>query len=119
MKKTLVLGASKRKSSYANLALHRLAEQGIESIGIGIEEGVVAGIPILTGMPELHHIHTITVYLNPKRLTPLLDYIISLHPKRIIFNPGAEYPVIYPQLRKAGIEIENACTLVLLATDQY
>ncbi|MGB5244239.1 MAG: CoA-binding protein [Lutimonas sp.] len=119
MKKTLVLGASKRPNSYANLAMHRLAEKGIESMGIGLEEGVVADIPIVTGTPELNDIHTITVYLNPKRQAPLVAYLISLHPKRIIFNPGTENSAIYPQLRAAGIEVEIACTLVLLATDQY
>ncbi len=119
MKKTLVLGASKRLNSYANLAMHRLAEKGIESIGIGLEEGEVADIPIVTGTPELNDIHTITIYLNPKRQTPLIEYLISLHPKRIIFNPGTENSAIYPQLRAAGIEVEIACTLVLLATDQY
>jgi len=119
MKKTLVLGASKRQNSYANLALHHLAELGIESIGIGLEEGEVADIPIVTGTPMLDDIHTITVYLNPKRQAPLLEYIISLHPNRIIFNPGTENPAIYPKLRNAGIEVEIACTLVLLATDQY
>ncbi|MFD1315724.1 CoA-binding protein [Namhaeicola litoreus] len=119
MKKTLVLGASKRQNSYAYLALLQLAKNNIDTIGIGLEKGEIANISILTGTPQLSDIHTITLYLNPKRQVALLDYMISLKPKRVIFNPGTENPEAYEKLRKAGIEVEIACTLVLLATGQY
>jgi predicted CoA-binding protein len=119
MKKTLVLGASKRPDSYANLVLHRLSESKIDTVGIGLEAGKIDDIILLTGTPQLTDIHTITLYLNPKRQSALLDYMISLKPKRIIFNPGTENPNVYAELQKAGIEVEIACTLVLLATGQY
>lgn len=119
MKKTVVLGASLKEDSYANLTMHRLAARQIETIGIGLREGNVAGFPVYTGTPAIADVHTLSLYLNTKRQVPLTDYILSLHPKRVIFNPGTENGELFSILQKNGIEVMNACTLVMLATDQY
>ena len=64
-------------------------------------------------------ITTVTLYLNPKRQEEYYDYILSLKPQRVIFNPGTENPDLYKILRENNIENEVACTLVLLGTNQY
>ena len=119
MKRTVVLGASLNEDSYANLAMHRFAALQIETVGIGLKEGNVAGFPVYTGTPAIADVHTVSLYLNAKRQAPLTDYILSLHPKRVIFNPGTENRVLFSLLQKNEIEAINACTLVMLATDQY
>ena len=90
MKKTIVLGASPDPSRYAYHAVQRLVEKGEEVIPIGIREGRIAGIEIVIGKPELPNIHTVTIYLNVQHQKEYYDYILSLKPERIIFNPGAE-----------------------------
>ena len=119
MKKTLILGASLKPNRYSNLAIHRLVENNIETIGVGLKGGEVAGIEILTGKPKLNDIHTVTLYLNAKRQIDFYDYILSLTPNRVIFNPGTENPEFEKLLTKSDIEFEIACTLVLLSTGQY
>jgi len=119
MKKTLVLGASLNPARYSNLAINRLVGYGHKVEGIGLKKGVVAGVEISTERESFENIHTITLYLNPKRQAEYYDYIISLTPKRVIFNPGTENPELYGLLRKNNIEVEVACTLVLLGTGQY
>jgi hypothetical protein len=47
------------------------------------------------------------------------DYIVSLKPRRVIFNPGTENPEFVQLLEANGIQCEIACTLVLLGTNQY
>jgi len=47
-----------------------------------------------------------------------VDDIITLQPRRIIFNPGAEAREHYHQFPES-IEMMEACNLVMLATDQY
>ncbi len=64
-------------------------------------------------------VDTVTVYLNPKRQKPFYDYIVSLKPKRVIFNPGTENPEFYSILKDNNIPFEESCTLVLLSTNQY
>ena len=119
MKKTVVLGASLKEDSYANLAMHRLAARQIETVGIGMREGIVAGFPVYTGTPHIGDVHTLTLYLNAKRQAPITDYILSLHPKRIIFNPGAENPSFSDKAQQQGIEVLDACTLVMLSVGTY
>ena len=119
MKKTLVLGASLNPSRYSNLAIHRLVGHGINVEAIGLKEGTVAGVVISTDNEPFEDIDTITLYLNPKRQMPLYNYIVSLKPKRVIFNPGTENPEFFDLLRKNNIDYEVACTLVLLGTNQY
>ena len=119
MKNTLVLGASLNASRYSNLAINRLATYGHNVKAVGLKKGVVAGITISTEKEDFEKIDTVTLYLNPKRQEEYYDYIISLKPKRVIFNPGTENQEFYEILRKNNIEIEVACTLVLLGTNQY
>ncbi|MDC8005443.1 CoA-binding protein [Aureisphaera galaxeae] len=119
MKKTLVLGASTNPSRYSNLAIHRLVEKGEPVVAFGLREGDVAGIPITNEKESFEDVDTITLYVGPKHQPDYYDYIISLQPKRVIFNPGTENPEFYSVLREQDIEVEVACTLVLLGTNQY
>lgn len=119
MKKTLVLGASPHGYRYSNIAVHRLLAHGHEVVPVGIHNGTIAGIPILTGQPPAEGIHTVTLYLNPKHQEQYYQYILGLNPRRIIFNPGAENPIFMRLASQHGIETENACTLVMLSIRQY
>lgn len=119
MKKTLILGASTNPSRASYQAVFRLINGGHQPVLVGVKKGDVSGIPILHGQPALEDIDTITLYLNPQRQVEFYDYILQLAPKRIIFNPGTENPELVQLARQQGIEVEIACTLVLLATDQY
>lgn len=118
-KKTLVLGASLKPERYSNIATKRLNKHGHEVALIGLREGAIEGIDIQKGMPALEDIDTVTLYLNPQRQVPYYDYILSLQPKRIIFNPGTENPELIQLAKAQGIEAEIACTLVMLATEVY
>ncbi len=119
MKKTLVIGASLNPNRYSNLAIKRLVDNGHQVCAIGLRPGEVAEVSISLKNEEFEDINTVTLYLNPKRQEPLYEYIISLKPNRIIFNPGTENPEFYDLLRKNDIAYEVACTLVLLGTNQY
>lgn len=118
-KNTLVLGASMNPARYSNLAINRLVNHGEPTKAIGLKPGKVSGITIETEKLPFKDIGTITLYLNAKRQQEYYDYIISLKPKRVIFNPGTENPELYKLLKENGIAFENACTLVMLASNQY
>ncbi|HLU16806.1 MAG TPA: CoA-binding protein [Edaphocola sp.] len=118
-KKTLVLGASENPSRYSNRAIHMLRSIGHEVVAIGAEAGMVLDVEYDNQLKDFEDIDTVTLYLNPKRQEPYFDYIISLKPKRIIFNPGTENPVLEELAEQNGIEALEACTLVLLSTGQY
>lgn len=118
-KKTLVLGASLNPSRYSNLAIRRLVSYDQPVVAIGLKKGEIAGVTISTEKEKFEDIDTVTLYLNPQRQKEYYQYILSLKPKRVIFNPGTENPEFYALLRKNNIEMEVACTLVLLGTNQY
>ena len=118
-KKTLVLGATTKPERYAFKAITMLTEKGHSVIAIGQNQGEVAGITIRTKNIPLKNIDTVTLYLNPFRQREYYNYIIEAKPKRVLFNPGTENPEFYQLLQSNGIKVEIACTLVLLATNQY
>ena len=119
MKKTLILGATTNPARYGYIATSRLNQYGHEVVPVGIREGDIEGIDILLGQPSVEGIDTITLYLNPKRQEAYYDYILGLNPKRIIFNPGTENPELVRLAREKGIEVEIACTLVMLSVGNY
>ena len=118
-KKTLVLGASTKPDRYAFKAITMLVEKGHSVMAIGQNQGEVAVIKIYTKQIPLANIDTVTLYLNPLRQRDYYNYIIETKPKRVIFNPGTENLQFYQLLESNGIKVEVACTLVLLATNQY
>lgn len=118
-KKTLVLGASLNPGRYSNLAINRLVAKNHDVVGIGLKDGEVAGVTIDTNLKSYNGIDTVTLYLNPKRQQEYYDYILNLKPRRVVFNPGTENPELYQLLKQNDIEVEVACTLVLLSMDQY
>ena len=118
-KKTLVLGASANPARYSNLAINRLKGHQHPVVAIGKRAGNVAGVPIETERKAFEDIDTITLYLNPANQKEYYDYIISLHPKRIIFNPGTENDELIELARQHNIKPLEACTLVMLSTGQY
>jgi len=118
-KKTLVLGASENPSRYSFLALQRLRNREHPVLAIGKKKGMVGDVQIETEKKEWKDVDTVTMYLNPMHQKQYYDYIISLRPKRIIFNPGAENEELSEMAVKNGIQPIEACTLVMLATNQY
>jgi len=121
MKKTVVIGASPEPSRYSYLASHMLDDAGFEFVPVGIKKGDILGKSILDlrDKPNIENVHTITIYLNPENQKDWYSYILSLNPKRLIFNPGTENPELGDLAEKKGIEVEYACNLVLIQTGQF
>ena len=117
--KTVVLGATPNPSRYAYIAAHRLVRHGHEIVNVGIKAGEVAGASIRNGQPALDEVDTVTLYIGPARQPPYYAWLLSLQPRRIIFNPGTENLELARLARAAGIEVEVGCTLVMLASGQY
>jgi len=118
-KKTLVMGASTKLERYSNIAIRKLINHNHEVVAFGMKGGEVEGISVTSDLLIYKKLDTITLYLNHKRQEAYYDYIVSLKPSRVIFNPGTENPEFYKILEKNNIEYEAACTLVLLSTNQY
>lgn len=118
-KKTLVLGASLKPHRYSNIAIKRLVAHHHEVVAQGLRKGEVSGVLIDTELMPYTDIDTVTLYLNPERQKGLYNYIISLRPNRVIFNPGTENREFQNILKQEHIYFEEACTLVLLSTNQY
>lgn len=118
-KKTLVIGASANPERYSYLATERLAKYGHPVIALGSKAGNIRGTEIQTTPQAFEDIDTVTLYLNPVNQQAYYDYIISLHPKRVIFNPGTENEAFAELLHANHIPSMEACTLVLLSTGQY
>jgi predicted CoA-binding protein len=117
--KTLVLGASLNEARYSYKAVKLLKQYGHEVIAVGRDKGEISGVTILNAFPEKETIDTITLYLNTHLQKAYYQSILDAKPRRIIFNPGTENSELAEQAVQQGIECEEACTLVLLNTNQY
>ena len=123
-KKTLILGATPNPSRYAYLAAERLTNKNHDIVPVGIKKGEVFGKEIEHQTEnqelEIHNdIDTITLYVGVHNQPEWYNYILETNPKRIIFNPGTENPELMQKAREKGIEVEVACTLVMLGSGQY
>lgn len=115
-----VLGASPKPERYANIVIRELIDAGhhVFPINPGYED--ILGIPCRKSLDEIPEpLDTITIYLGARRSTPLITEILNAHPARIIINPGAENPELEKQAASQGIQVQRACSIVMLKTGQF
>ncbi len=120
-KKTVIIGATTNPSRYAYLASEMLTQYGHPIVPVSIKKGEVLGNEILDlrSKPEIKDVDTVTLYIGPRHQPEWYDYILSLKPKRVIFNPGTENNEFIDKINKSGAEALEACTLVMLRSGQY
>lgn len=116
---TLVLGASPNPDRYSFLATSLLHEKKYQVYPFGIKKGLIGELDIIQTWPKPGTIDTVTLYVGPAGQVEYYDAILSLAPRRIIFNPGTENPDLQALATSKGIETIIACTLVMLKTGQY
>lgn len=121
MKQTVaVLGASPKPDRYSNRAVRMLKESGHRVIPIHPKLDLIEGIPVVHQLQDIQDpVDTLSLYVGPERLKPMIDAIVDLKPGRVIFNPGTESEDLQQHLTKAGIPFLQACTLVMLQTKQF
>jgi uncharacterized protein len=120
MSNVAVLGASTNPRRISNQAIERLQKKGYTVIPVNPKGGEIFGTKVYSSLTSIEcPIDTLTMYIAPEHQAAQIDAIERLRPRRIIFNPGSENPDIYSRLEQVGIEVQEACTLVLLSTNQF
>lgn len=118
--KVAVLGASANPGRYSHRAVERLRAQGHEVFGVNPSRPELGPVPVVASVRELPpDVHTLTVYVAPERSAELAEELIRAGFRRVIFNPGSENPVVSARLAASGVEVVEACTLVLLVTGKF
>ena len=116
----VIIGASNNPERYSHRALLMLRKHGHEVVPVHPKLAEIEGIPVVADVSLITGpVDTVTMYVGPAISSALQDKLTALKPKRVIFNPGTENAALQTHLTKAGIACEEACTLVLLNTDQF
>ena len=115
----MVLGASPNPVRFSHKAVKSLLRHDQQVVAVGFRKAEIADQEILTGHPQIENVHTVSIYIGSSRQTEYYDYIISLKPKRVIFNPGTINPEFMGRLQNEGIEAKSECMLVMLSEDEF
>ncbi|MCG8637313.1 MAG: CoA-binding protein [Desulfobacterales bacterium] len=120
METVAVVGASPLKDRYSNKAMNLLEDYGHTPVPVAPRYKEIEGKDVYTGLTDIQeNIDTVTMYVGVPRQEKIIEEILRVKPKRVIFNPETENPKVYDRLKSAGICVQEACTLVLLKTGQY
>lgn len=116
----VVLGASPKPERYSNKAVTMLTENGYNVIPVHPAIESVNGIKVTADLSDIKDdVHTVSLYVNGSMVETMVDKIAALKPQRVIFNPGTESAEAYKFFEDKGIKVLEACTLVLLRTNQF
>lgn len=116
----VVVGASPKPDRYSNKAVRLLVDHGHAVVPINPACATIEGLPVVAKLDDVTgHVDTVTLYVGPDISSGLEAALIHVKPDRVIFNPGTENPALRAALAAHGIGTEEACTLVLLNTDQF
>ncbi len=115
-----MLGASPKPDRYAYKAMQMLRQFGHRAIPVNPAFPEILGETCYRSIADAPQpIDTVTMYLGKQRSDPLIDEIVAAKPRRIIMNPGAENDDLARKAEEHGIEVDYACTLVLLQTGGF
>lgn len=115
-----VLGASPNPERYSNKAIRQLKSKGHEVLPVNPGHQTIEGLPVAPSLDKIEGpVDTVTVYVGPAHIGPLIKDIVALRPRRVILNPGAESAELAAALEESGIPHIEACTLVMLSTGQF
>ena len=116
----VVLGASPKPARYANQAIRLLQKHGYNITPVHPRFSDIEGIEVVNELDKITQpVDTLTLYVGPERLAAQIDELVAMQPKRVIFNPGTESLALQQALSAADIEWFEACTLVMIKTDQF
>lgn len=116
----VVLGASPKPARYANQAVRLLQQHGYTITPVHPKFAEIEGLPVTSTMGAIEQpIDTLTLYVGAARLDEQVAEIVASRPARVIFNPGTESRALQAALDEAGISWLEACTLVMLKTNQF
>lgn len=122
MQQVAVIGASDKPDRYSYKAVRMLLDYGHEVYPVSPDGRGVLGRNGWRSVGDLPNpIDTLTLYVGPRHLDGVIDEVLAMDPLpgRVIFNPGTESEAHEQQLQAVGIDVERACTLVLLSTGQF
>lgn len=115
-----VLGASPKEDRYSYKAIKMLSEHGHNPLPVHPAGHDVLGFKGIKSLDDISEpVDTLTMYVGAAKSDQEIERILRLKPRRVIFNPGSENPGLETKLREAGIEVIEACTLVMLRTEQF
>ncbi len=115
-----VIGASSKTNRYSYKAIKLLKEHNHIPVPVSVRSTEILGFKAYRTVEDIKgSIDTVTLYVNPKVLAPMIDAIIAMQPKRVIMNPGTESEEAKLLFTEHGIHVVEACTLVLLKTEQF
>lgn len=119
MKKTVVVGASPDQQRYSHRAVISLQRKGYEVVPVGTHAGSIGELAIHTDLVPVDNVDTVTMYVHPRHQGYWKEYVKSLNPRRVVFNPGAENDDFAQELEGQGIDVQESCTLVMLSVGTY
>lgn len=118
--RVVILGASNNPERYSYKAFHMLREYGHQVILVSPKLTELEGEKVFSSLQEISgSVDTLTMYIGASISSSLEAEILALQPARVIFNPGSENPSLETALKKSGVEVLEACTLVMLRTNQF
>ena len=115
-----VIGASNKPDRYSYQAVMLLKEKGHHVYPVHPRIKDIEGMTVYPSLKDIKDsIDTISMYVAADVSNGMEQELVAKSPRRIIFNPGAENPELATKLENQGIQPVNACTLVMLRTNQF
>ncbi len=115
-----VLGAHTKPQRYSNQAVCLLLEHGYRVTPVHPKFELIEGLQVAPTLKEINGaVDTLTLYVGPERISPMIDEILVLAPGRVICNPGTESKELQERLDAEGIPWLEACTLVMLRLGNF
>lgn len=116
----VVLGASDKQHRYSYKAIKLLERYGHNIIPVHPKLTDIDGLSVVENLSDINEtVDTLTLYIGADRSKLLLNEIIELKPKRVIFNPGTDSEILTERLLQEEITFIHDCTLIMLETNQF
>jgi predicted CoA-binding protein len=111
----LVLGATDNTNLTSYSAIKLMMHRGLHVMALGPKKTRIDQIAITDEPAAIKQADVVSIFLSAKKQRKYYDYILSLKPEKLVFNPGTENPELEFLAQKNQIQIIKGCTIALLA----
>lgn len=113
MKSVAVIGASASREKWGNKAVRAFAQQGYTVYPVHPHEPEIEGWKTYASIGEVPvRPETISVYVAPARLLPILPDIAARGCDELFLNPGTESAEVLAECERLGLNAIQACSII-------
>ncbi len=113
MPSVAIVGASKDRSKFGNIAVRAYAENGYDVYPVNPKEPEIEGHTAYASVADIPvYLDRVSIYLPPDRALTMLEELSEVEVGEVFLNPGSDTPAVLEKAHDLGLNAVCECSIL-------